>query len=76
MRTGEWQCRTLSVKGDDVGMPAGEPTAKHGLGIGIVEALARHLLAQIDLAVANPGTAITRSSMKSACDGDVAPAAA
>jgi two-component sensor histidine kinase len=74
--TGEWHGRTLSVKGDGVGMSAEEPTAKHGLGAGIVKALARRLLAQIDVAVANPGAAITLSSMKSASDGDVAPAAA
>jgi hypothetical protein len=46
MLTAEWQGRTLS-KGDYVGMSPGEPTAKHGLGTGIVEARAKHLLAQI-----------------------------
>jgi hypothetical protein len=32
MLTGEWQGRTLSVKGDGVGMSAEEPTAKHRAG--------------------------------------------
>jgi hypothetical protein len=64
------------VEGDYVGISPGEPTAKHGLGAGIVEARAKHLLAQIDVAVANPGTAITLPSMKSALDGAVSPAAA
>ena len=54
----EW---SLSVKDDGVGMSTGYPQAKAGLGTGIVEALARHLQARIDVADSSPGTAITIS---------------
>jgi two-component sensor histidine kinase len=54
----EW---TLSVKDDGVGMPTDNPPAKAGLGTGIVEALAKHLQARIDVADSSPGTAITIS---------------
>jgi len=42
-------------------MSTGYPQAKAGLGTGIVEALARHLQARIDVADSSPGTAITIS---------------
>jgi two-component sensor histidine kinase len=49
---------TLSVKDDGVGMPTGHPGAKAGLGTGIIEALARHLHAHVDVSDAIPGAAI------------------
>ena len=56
---GEW---TLSVRDDGVGMSTGPSAAKARLGTGIVEALARHLHADIDVSTAGPGAAITISS--------------
>ena len=56
---GEW---TLSVRDDGVGMSTGPSAAKAGLGTGIVEALARHLHADVDVSTAGPGAAITISS--------------
>jgi two-component sensor histidine kinase len=52
---------TLSVKNDSIGMPSGRPRAKAGVGTGIIEALAGHLHAGIDVLDAAPGTAITIS---------------
>lgn len=50
---------TLSVINDGVGMPTGTEAPKAGLGTGIVEALARNLQSEIQLADAEPGTSIT-----------------
>jgi two-component sensor histidine kinase len=50
---------TLSVGDDGVGMPAGQESAKPGLGTSIVEALARHLNARIEVAKTNPGTSVS-----------------
>jgi two-component sensor histidine kinase len=55
----EW---TLTVKDDGQGMPTGLPKAKAGLGTGIVEALANHLHARVEVSDAAPGTAVTVSS--------------
>ena len=55
----EW---TLTVKDDGQGMPTGLPKAKAGLGTGIVEALANHLHARVEVSDAGPGTAVTVSS--------------
>ena len=66
----------LTVKDDGVGMFPGTPKAKPGLGTGIVEALARHLHADITATDANPGTSITISGVESADDEDTTPAAA
>jgi two-component system, sensor histidine kinase PdtaS len=46
----------LSVRDDGVGMPAG---AQAGLGTGIVEALAKHLDARVQIANARPGTTVS-----------------
>ena len=54
----EW---TLSVADDGVGTAAGNDAPKAGLGTGIVEALARHLKAEMELTDANPGTLVTIS---------------
>ncbi|ANK76821.1 MULTISPECIES: histidine kinase dimerization/phosphoacceptor domain -containing protein [Ensifer] len=50
----EW---TLRVTDDGIGMPSGKLVP--GLGTGIVDALARTLESEIQLSVANPGTAVT-----------------
>lgn len=50
---------TLSVTDNGIGMPAGRDAPKAGLGSGIVEALARNLLAEVQLSDAGPGTAMT-----------------
>jgi two-component sensor histidine kinase len=52
---------TLSVKDDGIGMPTGNQRAKTGLGTGIIEALAKHLDASIQVLRADPGVAITIS---------------
>jgi two-component sensor histidine kinase len=49
----------LSVNDDGIGMPTGADKAKPGLGTGIVEALAKHMLCVIHVADANPGTTVT-----------------
>ncbi len=48
----------LSVKDDGVGMPVDSANAKPGLGTNIVEALAKRLDAEVQVADANPGTTI------------------
>ena len=48
----EW---SLSVRDDGVGMPVGTRKSEAGLGTGIVEALAKHLGAEIQVIAANPG---------------------
>ena len=50
---------TLSVRDDGVGMPTGVDQVKPGLGTGIVEALAKQMLAVIGVADAEPGTYVT-----------------
>jgi two-component sensor histidine kinase len=55
---------TLSVKDDGVGMPTGDQRAKAGLGTGIIEALARHLGAGIEVLRSNPGVAVAISNDK------------
>ncbi len=51
---------TLSVTDDGVGMPAaGGETATPGLGTSIVEALARQLQAQVEVASSGPGTSVS-----------------
>jgi two-component system, sensor histidine kinase PdtaS len=50
---------TLSVSDNGVGMPKDPNKAKPGLGSSIVEALARQLEARVQVAPANPGTAVT-----------------
>jgi two-component sensor histidine kinase len=50
---------TLSVTDDGTGMPTGGDAPKPGLGTGIVEALAKNLLGEIQLTNAKPGTAVT-----------------
>ena len=50
---------TLSVTDNGIGIPEGSDAPKAGLGTGIVEALAKNLLATIKLSDANPGTAVT-----------------
>jgi two-component sensor histidine kinase len=52
---------TLSVGDNGVGMPTGVLAAKPGLGTSIVEALARQMKAQVNVAAANPGTSISIS---------------
>jgi len=50
---------SLSVTDDGIGMPKDPAHAKPGLGTSIVEALARQLEAEVEVAPANPGTAVT-----------------
>src|ERR1700729_3618244 len=52
---------SLSVKDDGIGMPTGDQRAKAGLGTGIIEALAKHLGAGIEVLRSDPGVAITIS---------------
>ncbi|MDP2782448.1 sensor histidine kinase [Devosia sp.] len=52
---------TLSVTDNGIGMPAGIDAPKAGLGSGIVEALARNLLSDIQSTNTDPGTAVTIS---------------
>jgi two-component sensor histidine kinase len=52
----EW---TLSVRDNGVGMAPGRANAKPGLGTGIVEALAKHLNAKVEVLDAAPGAAIS-----------------
>jgi len=49
---------TLSVTDNGVGMQGGAAGRKPGLGTSIVEALSKRLEAEVDVASANPGTAI------------------
>jgi two-component sensor histidine kinase len=50
---------TLSVSDDGVGMPTSLDSVKPGLGTTIVEALAKQLNAQIDIAARSPGTSVS-----------------
>jgi len=52
---------TRSVTDNDIGMPAGCDSPKAGLGTGIVEALAKDLLGQIQVSDGDPGTSVTIS---------------
>ena len=65
----------LSVNDDGIGMPTGADKAKPGLGTGIVEALAKHMLGAIHVADANPGTTVTLVHMRATNDSDVPTAA-
>jgi len=49
----------LSVTDNGVGMSAGAPAAKPGLGTGIIEALTRQLGALVEVGDAKPGTAVS-----------------
>jgi len=49
----------LSVTDNGIGMPEGKDAPKAGLGTGIVEALSKNLLGEIDVTDAGPGTAVT-----------------
>lgn len=49
----------LSVLDDGVGMPSSPADSKPGLGTSIVLALARQLEAEVKVAAANPGTAVS-----------------
>jgi two-component sensor histidine kinase len=50
---------SLSVKDNGIGMPTGARKAEAGLGTRIIEALAKHLRASIQVIASNPGVAIT-----------------
>jgi len=50
---------TLSVIDNGIGMLAGSDSPKAGLGSGIVEALAKNLLSEIEVSDTDPGTAVT-----------------
>jgi two-component sensor histidine kinase len=50
---------TLSVGDNGIGMPINPAHAKAGLGTSIVQSLAKHLSAKINVADANPGTKIS-----------------
>jgi two-component sensor histidine kinase len=52
---GGWR---LSVKDDGLGMPTGASKPKAGLGTGIVEALAKHLHARVEVSNAAPGAIV------------------
>ena len=52
------------MRDDGVGMPTGIPKAVAGLGTGIIEALAKHLGASIQVIALNPGVAVTISHSK------------
>src|SRR6202522_2499537 len=66
---------SLSVKDNGVGMPTGDQRAKAGLGTGIIEALAKHLDAGIEVLRSNPGVAITISQNRELSGLRHAPAA-
>lgn len=67
---------TLSVRDDGIGLPTGRDAPKAGLGTGIVEALAKNLLAEIEVSDAAPGTSVTiRHRADTGRDADLAPAA-
>ena len=57
---------TLSVADNGIGMPTGEDAPKAGLGSGIVEALAKNLLGEIEVSDAGPGTLVTISHQEDA----------
>ena len=48
----------LSVSDNGVGMPAGQESAKPGLGTGIVDALSKQLDASVTVRQSNPGTRV------------------
>jgi two-component sensor histidine kinase len=50
---------TMSVSDNGIGMPAASEGAKSGLGTNIVEALAKRLDAEVQVANAHPGTAVS-----------------
>jgi two-component sensor histidine kinase len=50
---------TLSVTDNGVGMPKDRAGARPGLGTSIIEALAKHLRARVEIADAHPGTAVS-----------------
>lgn len=50
---------TLCVSDNGVGLPVGEDAPKAGLGTGIIEALAKNLMADVSVSDGNPGTVIT-----------------
>jgi two-component sensor histidine kinase len=65
---------TLSVSDNGVGMPTGEQTAKPGLGTSIVDSLAKHLGARVQLADKAPGTKVSIvHTQAAAAKGDRAP---
>lgn len=57
---------TLSVVDDGIGMPSGDDAPKAGLGSGIVEALAKNMLGEIQVTNADPGTKVSISHVESA----------
>lgn len=57
---------TLSVADNGIGIPRGGDAPKAGLGTGIVEALSKNLMGEIQLSDAGPGTAVTISHQDSA----------
>lgn len=50
---------TLTVSDNGIGMPSDSASGKPGLGTNIIEALAKRLDADVRLASANPGTAVS-----------------
>ena len=50
---------TMSVSDNGIGMAAASENAKPGLGTNIVESLAKRLGAKVQVAGANPGTAVS-----------------
>jgi len=50
---------TLSVADTGVGMPKGAPAAASGLGTSIVQALARQLMARVEVEALDPGTKVS-----------------
>jgi len=60
---------TLSVSDDGVGMPPESARATPGLGTSIVEALARQLRAEIQVANCHPGTVVSIVHVKRAAQG-------
>jgi two-component sensor histidine kinase len=50
---------TLTVSDNGIGMPHASVSGKPGLGTNIVEALAKRLDAEVQVASANPGTAVS-----------------
>jgi two-component sensor histidine kinase len=57
---------TLSVTDNGIGIPGGSDAPKAGLGTGIVEALSKNLMGEIQLSDAGQGTAVTISHQESA----------
>ncbi|OYU37460.1 MAG: histidine kinase [Pseudorhodobacter sp. PARRP1] len=67
---------TLTIADDGIGMPIGRAAPKAGLGTGMVEALTKNLLGELEVSSAEPGTAVTIRHREGAEDQHAVPSAA